>query len=77
MAQIRYKNSFYNPENCTSLEWIYRDDNYNPPFHYKGYMIYERFEHGYQIFDIVKDDVCIGMYAGINGAKGRIDELTK
>ena len=25
--------------------------------------------------NIVKDGVCIGMYAGINGAKKRIDEL--
>lgn len=27
--------------------------------------------------DIVKDGICIGMYAGINGAKKRIDELNK
>jgi hypothetical protein len=40
-------------------------------------MVYERFDQGYQVFDIVKDSICVGMYAGIVGAKTRIDELTK
>jgi hypothetical protein len=75
MATVKYRNSFYDSENCLSREFIYRDDSINPPFHYKGYEIFERFDQGYQVFDIVKNDVCIGMYAGINGAKGRIDNL--
>jgi hypothetical protein len=45
------------------------------PIEYKGYLIYERVKK--QVFDIVQDGVCIGMYAGINGAKRWLDTITE
>lgn len=49
---------------------------------YKGYLIYHRInaaspiENGAHVFDIVLDGVCIGQYAGPNGARQFIDSLT-
>ena len=43
------------------------------PKEYKGYLIFERIKGIH--FDIVKDGVCLGMYAGPNGARARIDEM--
>jgi hypothetical protein len=74
---VTYKNSFYdndkkdrNPVLTTDLK----------PVEYKGYLIYHRINSTIKsgnVFDIVKDDICIGMYAGINGAKQRIDTWTQ
>ena len=51
------------------------------PKEYKGCLIYHRInstgtiESGSHIFDVVKDGVCIGQYAGPNGARSFIDKL--
>ena len=49
------------------------------PEEYKGYLIYPRVNYGFEgdVFDIVKDGVCIGMNAGPNGAKRKIDHNLK
>lgn len=53
------------------------------PKEYKGYLIYHRIDYGMPInsganvFDIVKDGVCVGQYAGPNGARAKIDSLIK
>ncbi|MFB6456526.1 hypothetical protein ACE38W_14730 [Chitinophaga sp. Hz27] len=48
------------------------------PIIYKGHEIYHRIKSntpGGNVFDIVKDGTCVGMNAGINGAKQKIDLL--
>ena len=62
-----YKNSFYVNEKQNRTEFITCEKN---PIFYKGFLIYHRW---IELFDIVKDEVCIGMYAGLNGAKKAID----
>ena len=66
---MTYKNSFYNPKHKDTKPEI---EIKSTPTEYRDYLIYKRSK---EVFDIVKDGVCIGMYAGINGAKKRIDEL--
>lgn len=65
-----YKNGFYNKYNQYSRQYFQSE---HKAINYKGYFI-----HNYRDmeFHIVKNDVCVGMYAGINGAKCKIDELT-
>jgi hypothetical protein len=61
-----YANSFYKRGEQGSRE-MYEGEN---PTEYKGFQI---FEWSSIEFHIVKDGVCVGMMAGINGAKKRID----
>lgn len=68
-SQNKYKNSFYNKNTQGSQSVLSCD---KPPEKYKGYLIYHRLSRCY---DIVKNGVCIGMYAGPNGAKSHIDRL--
>lgn len=42
------------------------------PIKYNGYLIFHRVP---EIWDVVKNNVCITQMAGINGAKRAIDEL--
>jgi hypothetical protein len=65
----RYKNPFYSPKYDNSKPIIQTDAK---PIGYKGYLIYERIKG--ICFDIVKDGACVGMYAGINGAKEAVDK---
>jgi hypothetical protein len=68
-----YKNKFYNPQINTSKPIIETDST---PVEYKGYLIYHRIKNNGKwgdIFDIVKNGECVGMYAGMNGAKQKID----
>jgi len=71
---VTYKNSFHQKNNPYSQEIITARLG-EPPVEYYGYLIYRRLDEGYEVFDIVKDGVCVGMYAGINGAKRHIDEF--
>jgi len=64
---MRYKNSFHQQHNIYSREYYETDVC---PIVYKGYSIYKRSDIEYHI---VKDGVCIGMNAGLNGAKDKID----
>lgn len=64
----KYKNPFYSPKIMDSKPVIETDAK---PLQYKGYFIYERIKG--ICFDIVKKGVCVGMYAGLNGAKRAID----
>lgn len=67
---ISYTNPFYSKHFTGSKPII---ETTAKPVEYKGYLIYERIS-GLQ-FDIVKDGICVGMCAGLNGAKRRIDSL--
>lgn len=67
----KYRNSFHNTMSHDSKEYIATDVT---PIEYREHLIYERIKS--VCFDIVKDGVCIGMYAGINGAKGFIDKIS-
>jgi hypothetical protein len=65
--QTSYKNKFYNKnfQNSTPIITVN-----SLPVLYKGYNIYKRFSN---LFDIVKNGICVGMCAGLEGAKRRID----
>lgn len=72
-----YKNKFYNPQINTSKPIIETD---SIPVEYKGHLIYHRIKNNGKwgdIFDIVKNGECIGMCAGQNGAKQKIDSYDK
>lgn len=73
-----YKNSFYSDKIPGSKKII---ETTAEPVEYKGYKIFHRQKSstpGGDIFDIVNDkEVCVGMYAGINGAKRAIDKFKK
>jgi hypothetical protein len=62
-----YKNKFYSKHFQNSTPFITVNE---APVIYRGYEIYKRFSN---LFDIVKNGVCVGMCAGLNGAKRRID----
>lgn len=64
----KYKNKFYSPKIQDSRPVI---ETVAKPVAYKGYLIYEHIKG--ICFDIVKNGVCVGMYAGLNGAKAAID----
>jgi hypothetical protein len=61
-----YNNPWHDRHSVYSRE-KYTNDK---PVEYKGYFIFKEREYE---FHIVKDGVCVGMNAGINGAKKRID----
>jgi hypothetical protein len=68
-----YKNSFYIPDNPYSYEFL---QCFKEPIEYKDHLIYRRvvsMEDGGNIYDVVKDNICIGMYAGLDGAKKFVD----
>jgi hypothetical protein len=62
-----YTNSFYDPKYQGSKPVIQTDA---APLEYNGYLIYKRSK---EVFDVVSGGICVGMYAGINGAKKAID----
>lgn len=67
----KYRNSFYNELNRDSKMFI--ETNAKPVL-YKGYLIYESAPKTQ--FDVVLNDICIALRAGINGAKSYIDGLS-
>lgn len=63
-----YINSFHRPHDTT-----YGPSHFEvsaKPTEYLGFMVYRRLP---ECFDVVSDGVCVGMYAGLNGAKRAID----
>lgn len=77
--KYRYKNTFYSKDREPySNPFLGTDEE---PQVYKGYRIFPRVisvKPGGDEFDIVNDsDECIGMCAGLNGAKARIDEIVE
>lgn len=66
-----YKNSFYKNDPRNTREFLTCDSK---PVEYKGFQIYHRLS---EVFDIVKAGVCVGMCAGLNGAKRHIDKNAK
>lgn len=65
-----YRNSFYRPDCKPAREEFFTVDV--APQEYRGHLIFHRQP---QVWDIVKGGVCVGMYAGPNGARGRIDVM--
>jgi hypothetical protein len=65
----KYRNSFHKPGLRTEYgpEFFVTDAK---PVEHCGLLIYRRLPN---CFDIVDDGVCVGMYAGINGAKRAIE----
>lgn len=55
------KEPHYGPENYTTDA---------EPQEYRGFLIYHRLA---EVWDVVKDDVCVGQFAGPNGARSDID----
>lgn len=64
---MTYTNPFYNQKHKFSQSTFTDSDK---PIEYGGYQIFQRNSNE---FHIVKDGVCVGMNAGLNGAKRRID----
>lgn len=70
--KTEYINGFHHPNGGSQT--------YGPPIYitnsepveYRGLLIYKRFD---ACFDVVKDNICIGNYAGLRGAKGLIDKI--
>lgn len=65
-----YYNPFYSDKYQGSKKYI---EIRSEPIEFLGFLIYERVSG--ICFDIVKDGVCCGMYAGINGAKNAIKNI--
>lgn len=63
-----YRNSFYDAMHGYDPE-IYKTDV--KPVEYNGYLLYQRIKG--RCWDVVKDDVCIGQYAGRAGAEAFVD----
>lgn len=68
---MTYKNSFHKPKYQDSKPEI---EIKSIPVEYGNYLIYKRSK---EVFDIVKDSVCIGMYTGLNGAKRELMNWVK
>lgn len=69
--RVTYKNPWHKP----GLEDTYGKPTYETdaePEKYKGYLIYHR---RISVWDVVLNGVCVGQYAGINGARKFIDEI--
>lgn len=64
----RYRNTFHKPHDTSYGPEFYEVDA--KPVEHMGYLIYKRHAHCY---DIVCDSDCIGMYAGLNGAKRAVE----
>jgi len=73
-----YKNSFYTPKNPISRKEFSTEVT---PIEYKNYLIFHRInpnspiKDGAHVFDVVINGICIGQYAGLNGAKHFIDNI--
>lgn len=63
-----YRNSFFHPSHGHDPE-IYRTDV--KPVEYGGCLLYQRLKG--VCWDVVKDGVCIGQYAGRSGAEAFVD----
>lgn len=68
-APARYRNSFHKPGFQTDYGPEFFETDAKPVEHC-GLLIYRRLDKG---FDIVDNGVCIGMYAGLGGAKQAIE----
>lgn len=65
----RYRNSFHKTHDAAYGPEFYATDA--SPVEHGGLFIYRRLD---KCFDIVDDGVCIGQYAGLDGAKNAITE---
>lgn len=63
-----YQNSFHKPGRPEYGPEYYVTDA--EPVAYRDHLIFQRLR---ECFDVVRDGVCIGQYAGLNGAKRYID----
>lgn len=71
-----YANSWHKPDDRHSGPKMFTTDV--RPETYRGYLIYNRVRELSKwggVWDIVKDGICVGQYAGPSGARRRIDEL--
>ena len=70
----KYKNKWYDKHQISMGNIVnpkYFETEAEPE-EYRGYLIYHRFP---EIWDVVKNGVCVGQNAGPNGAKMKIDKL--
>jgi len=74
---MKYRNAFYNPQHPAPCSQEFYEGE--PKEEYKGYLIFElwKFDRPSHpgMYHIVKDGVCVGMNAGLNGARSRIDSI--
>ena len=66
---MKYRNAFYNPQHPAPCSQEFYEGE--PKEEYKGYLIFELWK-----FDRPSQDgVCVGMNAGLNGARSRVDRI--
>jgi len=63
-----YRNQWHRPEEPHYGPAVYETRFPSQP--YRGFDVYERMPN---VFDVVKDGVCVGQFAGYDGAKRNID----
>jgi hypothetical protein len=68
--KTQYKNSWHKTNSIATQEYFETDA---VPVDYKGYLIYNRIDTGYTVFDIVINGVCVSQCNGLNGAKREVD----
>jgi len=69
---VRYVNSFHSPRSLDPA--VYSTDA--EPVEYRGLLIVNRIKStSARCFDVVKDGICIGQYAGPRGAREFVDTL--
>lgn len=65
----KYYNKFHQRHNVYSKEYYDRQDKF------EIYLDYEIHKQSKDLYHIVKDNICVGMCAGINGAKDKIEKI--
>ena len=70
-----YKNPWHRVNSTESGPAFYSTDA--KPVEYRGYVLYHRIPgaSGRGCWDVVKDGVCVGQYAGPSGARQFVDKL--
>ncbi len=63
-----YRNTWHKPKDAKYGPEFYETSA--RPVEYRGFLIYHRQE---TVYDIVVEGVCVGQYAGPNGARRAID----
>lgn len=71
--ETTYKNPWHDPKDSSYGPAFYKTDA--EPVEYGGYLIYQRWDRYADVYDVVKDEVCVTQMAGPNGARQAIDKL--
>ena len=65
----KYYNKYHQTHDIYSKEYYDRQEKFEI---YRGYEIHKLSKN---LYHIVKDNICVGMCAGLNGSRDKIDRL--